>query len=87
MTKTIHFNTGRQYTANGQRVTATLHDDGAVTFYDHDRIVYGEFKLPLHCSFDQTEVMHWYDANQTRNTTRAYQDGLQHGGCNSVYGG
>ena len=27
MSKTIHFNTGRQYTVHGQRITATLHDE------------------------------------------------------------
>lgn len=87
MTKTIHFNTGRKYTANGQRVTATLHDDGVVTFYDHDRSVDGEFQMPLHCRLTQTEVMHWYDSYQAPNTARSWQDGIARGGCNSKYEG
>lgn len=85
MTKTIHFNTGRKYTIHGQRITATLHDDGEVTYWDHDRQVHGSFTLPLHCSFDQTEVMHWYDSGMAQGGTRAWQDGMMRGGINSVY--
>lgn len=62
MTTTIRFNTGRRYAAEGQLVVATLHDDGVVTFMDHSRGVDGEFRLGKHCSFNQTEVMHWYDS-------------------------
>jgi hypothetical protein len=29
--KTIEFNTGRRYSAEGQFIKATLHDDGVVT--------------------------------------------------------
>ena len=83
--KTIHFNTGRKYTANGQRVTATLHDDGVVTFFDHDRSIDGQFELGLHCSFNKTEVMHWYDSGTAHNTTRSWQDGMTRGGVNSKY--
>ena len=87
MTKTIQFNTGRKYTANGQRLTATLHDDKVVTFWDHDRMVHGEFKLGQHCSFNQTEVMHHYDNSLHRGTSRAWADGMQRGGCNTKYEG
>lgn len=82
--KTISFNTGRKYTANGQRIVATLHDDGFVTFFDHDRMVDGEFRLGVHCSFDQTEVMHWYDSGMARNTTRSWADGMQRDGVNTL---
>jgi hypothetical protein len=81
--KTISFNTGRKYTEAGQLITATLHDDGVVTFMDHSRCVDGEFKLGLHCTFNQTEVMHWYDSNQAHGTLRSWQDGMMRGACNA----
>ncbi len=84
MAKTITFNTGRKYTAQGQRIVATLHDDGIVTFFDHDRQVDGEFKLEKHCSFNQTEVMHWYDSGMCRNTARSWADGMLRGGVNTL---
>lgn len=83
--KTIHFNTGRKYTANGQRITATLHDDGVVTFWDHDRMVHGEISCRDPANFTQAKVMNDYDHNLHANTTRAWQDGMQRGGVNSVY--
>jgi hypothetical protein len=83
MAKTIEFNTGRKYTAEGQFIKATLHDDGVVTFMDHSRSVDGQFKLGLHCSFNQTEVMHWYDSGTAHGTQRSRADGLYRGGCNA----
>ena len=80
--KTIEFNTGRKYTSEGQFIKATLHDDGIVTFMDHSRGVDGEFRLGLYCSFNQTEVMHWYDAGKALGTGRSWADGLMRGGCN-----
>lgn len=85
--QTIHFNTHRKYTEAGQRITATLHDDGVVTFFDHDRMIDSEFKLGAHCTFNQTEVMHWYDSNTAHNTRRSWEDGMQRGGCNSKWEG
>lgn len=81
----LDFNTGRKYTAHGQRITATLHDDGVVTFHDHDRMVDGEFPLGQHCQFNQTEVMHWYDSGTAQGTKRSWVDAFQKGGCNSEY--
>jgi hypothetical protein len=81
--KTIEFNTGRKYTANGQFIKATLHDDGVVTFFDHGRMIDGEFKLGQHCQFNQTEVMHWYDSNMAKGTARSWADGMLRGGCNA----
>lgn len=82
--KTISFNTGRKYSAEGQRIVATLHDDGVVTFFDHDRYVDGQFKLGEHCSFNETEVMHWYDSGFAKGTQRSWQDGMMSDGCNAL---
>ena len=79
----IQFNTHRKYTAEGQVIVATLHDDGVVTFMDHSRKVDGQFTLGQHCTFDQTEVMHWYDAGMARGTARSWSDGMLRGGCNT----
>jgi hypothetical protein len=87
MAKTIHFNTNRKYTANGQRITATLHDDGVVTFFDHDRMVDGEFSLPSDVPFNRITIMNAYDRYEAPNTARSWQDGLMRGGCNSKYEG
>jgi hypothetical protein len=82
MPKTIEFNTGRMYTAEGQFIKATLHDDGVVTFFDHSRGVDGQFVLGKHCTFDKTEVMHWYNGG-VRGTARSWADGMMKGGCNT----
>ncbi len=37
--KVISFNTGRQYTANGQRIKAVQMDDGRIAFTDIDRCI------------------------------------------------
>lgn len=96
MGKTIHFNTGRKYTANGQRITATLHDDGVVTFFDHDRSVDGEYNLAaltgasgedLELFHNQGAVMGEYDGMRAPNTQRSWQDGMMRGGVNSQYRG
>lgn len=81
--KTIQFNTGRQYTAEGQVIVATLHDDGVVTFMDHSRSVDGQFKLGLHCQFNETEVMHWYDSGTAGASRRSWEDGMLRTGCNA----
>ncbi len=85
MAQTITFNTGRKYTAQGQQITATLHDDGVVTFWDHSRMVDGQFTLGPHCQFNQAEVMHWYDAGKAPGTVRSHADGMRRGGCNSTH--
>ena len=81
MPKTISFNTGRKYTAEGQFIVATLHDDGVVTFMDHSRSVYGEFKL-CGSRFDQSVVMHAYDNNIAEGTARSFADGMYRNSCN-----
>ena len=81
---TIHFNTGRQYTTNGQRITATLHSDGVVTFFDHDRGVDGEFEL-FGVVFTQAVVMRVYDNDRAPSTRRSWADGMLRGGCNATF--
>jgi hypothetical protein len=85
MAKTIHFNTGRKYTAHGQRITATLHDDGVVTFFDHDRMVDGQFEMTHFDTFGAALVQWKYDRYHAPNTKRSFEDGMQRGGCNSKY--
>lgn len=57
----IAFNTGRAYSAAGQRIAAARLDDGRVAFVDIDRrlayVILGEPELT------QAEVMHAYDQN------------------------
>jgi hypothetical protein len=83
---TIEFNTGRKYTTEGQFIKATLHDDGVVTFMDHSRGIDGAFALGKHCSFNQVEVMHWYDSGQYTSNERSRADGMYRGGCNTRSG-
>lgn len=83
MARTIEFNTGRKYTAEGQFIKATLHDDGVVTFFDHSRGIDGQFTLGQHCQFNETEVMHWYDSNMASSGRRSWADGMLKGGCNT----
>jgi len=88
--KTIHFNTGRKYTTNGQRITATLHDDGIVTFYDHDRMIDGEFAMaafPYAQDLTWAEVMAAYDGGIGLGTQRSFLDALPQGSVNSVWQG
>lgn len=84
-TKTLRFNTGRKYTANGQRITATLHDDGIVTFHDHDRMIDGEFKINNPAFFSEAVVLGRYDRNEYERSNRCWQDAMMAGGCNSTW--
>jgi hypothetical protein len=84
MTKTIKFNTGRKYTADGQIIIATLHDDGVVTFCDHSRQIDGQFELLDLDGFTQAAVMHEYDNYNYQPTTRSMSDGMYQGGCNTM---
>lgn len=43
----LAWNTGRQYTREGQRLMAELTPKGTVIFADHDRMIYGETKEPV----------------------------------------
>lgn len=94
MTQTFHFNTGRKYTAKGQRITFTIHDDGKrITFWDHDRIIDGEIDLSGSnllirakvCedeAFARKMVLQRYDAGEYVSTVASWQDGCFTKGCN-----
>lgn len=78
---TIRFNTGRLYTRNGQPITATLHDDGVVTFMDHGRGIAGSFVLGSR-EFNERTVMEAYDWNKYHSDARSWRDGMTRGACN-----
>jgi hypothetical protein len=84
MTKTIHFNTGRAYGRHGQRIAATLHPDGRVTFSDHDRMIDGEFNLPDPALFSEGTVLRRYDRGNYTPSKAALENGLLPGGCNAL---
>jgi len=58
----VAWNTGRQYTKEGQRIAATIYQ-GFVCFSDYDRMVSGAFP---HTSDDdlKDQVMDHYDNNK-----------------------
>lgn len=71
----ITFNTGRLYTAEGQVITAELHDD-RVLFKDHSRLICGEVVEPYPRPLTSLDhfvrwVMHRYDSNQYRMSVDA----------------
>jgi hypothetical protein len=68
----IKFNTGREYTANGQRIAAALQNNGDIVFVDVDRQIDGVISagaltcddvLALGC-FTQQGIMGSYDRNE-----------------------
>jgi hypothetical protein len=83
--KTISFNTGRKYTAQGQRITATLHDDQTVTFWDHDRHIDGQFQLEPGQAFNARLVLACYDQYKYTSNGRSLKDGMMRDGCNAAY--
>jgi hypothetical protein len=83
--KTIRFNTGRKYTAFGQRIVATLHDDGIVTFHDIDRMITGDIGVLDVDLFNPRSIMNAYDANHYTSSTRAWKDGMMRGAVNSQW--
>lgn len=66
----IQFNTGRRYSAQGQRIVAVLHDDGIVSFNDHDRMIWGEYKPMFPEDFGKQQVMSCYDSGDYRMSSR-----------------
>jgi len=86
ISKTICFNTGRAYTPEGQKITATLHPDGVVTFFDHSRKVDGMFKkADFSGEFGAALVRRAYDSGKCTHNIRSFEDGMSRGGCNSKY--
>jgi hypothetical protein len=68
----LKFNTGREYTKNGQRIAATLQENGDIVFVDVDRQIDGvisagaltcEDVLAFGC-FTQRGIMESYDRNE-----------------------
>jgi hypothetical protein len=60
LTKTLAFNTGRQYSEAGQRIAAGLLDDGGIIFVDIDRGL--EYLIaPGAARFTQSSIMGAYD--------------------------
>ena len=68
----LKFNTGREYTANGQRIAAALQDNGDIVFVDVDRQIDGVISAgALTCEdvlafgyFTQRGIMESYDKNE-----------------------
>lgn len=85
MTKTIHFNTKRMYSKLGQRISATLHDHGVVTFWDHDRMIDGQFTVLDDVFFNQGSVMSEYDGGRYKNTQQSWLDAMMPEGHNHTY--
>ncbi len=61
--QTISFNTGRPYSADGQRIAAGQLDDGRVLFVDLDRRL--SYVTATPCELEPAAVMRAYDANDT----------------------
>ena len=60
LTKTLVFNTGRQYSEAGQRIAAAQLDDGSILFVDIDRGL--QYLIaPGAASFTQDSIMAAYD--------------------------
>jgi hypothetical protein len=69
----ISFNTGRGYTAHGQRIAATQLPDGSVAFCDIDRGI--DYITTGPCDLTQSAVMSAYDHNRTEGSWYALPDG------------
>lgn len=57
----IAFNTGRKYTAKGQRIAAAQIDDKTY-FVDADRMISGVFTVPV--ALTESAIMRAYDAGK-----------------------
>lgn len=58
--KTLAFNTGRQYSDNGQRIAAGLLENGNILFVDIDRGL--EYLIPAGAAaFNQNSILAAYD--------------------------
>jgi hypothetical protein len=82
--KTITFNTGRSYAKNGQVITATLHEDNVVTFFDHSRMIDGTISFdPEIETFNAAMVTQCYDCGYHKSSKRSFEDGMTRNGANS----
>lgn len=72
-----HWNTGRLYQADGQRISAHSLADGTVLFNDHSRGIWGEFQrfpdapAPATPNALRWLVMEHYDRNDYRMSVAA----------------
>jgi hypothetical protein len=57
----LKFNTGREYTKNGQRIAATQLENGEIVLLDIDRHI--DVMLPAGVEFTQADIMWAYDLN------------------------
>lgn len=57
--KTIQFNTGREYSDQGQRIIATQLEGGQIVVLDLDRHI--DLMLPATVEFTQADIMQAYD--------------------------
>jgi hypothetical protein len=57
----LKFNTGREYTKNGQRIAATQLESGEIVLLDIDRHI--DVMLPAGVEFTQADIMWAYDLN------------------------
>ena len=57
----LKFNTGREYTKNGQRIAATRLENGEIVLLDIDRQI--DVMLPAGVEFTQSDIMWAYDRN------------------------
>ena len=55
----LKFNTGREYTENGQRIVATQLDTGHIVMVDLDRHI--DLMLPAGVDFNHADIMQAYD--------------------------
>ncbi len=85
MQQTIHFNTGRPYGAQGQRISATRYTNGRVTFFDHDRNIDGEFYLRDARFFNERIVLSYYDNSGYTATAESLADAKAPRGPNAAW--
>lgn len=62
MQKAISFNTNRQYTANGQRIAASVLTNDQILMVDVDR----GLEYVLDCDLNQSSIMAAYDRHDGR---------------------
>lgn len=83
--KTLSFNTGRDYTAKGQRIAAALLDNGDIVFFDCDRRIHGTIaangltreEMISFGQFTQKAIMSDYDQNRYENNLSGNEEIVQ----------
>jgi hypothetical protein len=78
----ITFNSGRMYSAEGQIITAELHEDGKVLFDDSSRHIWGEFQAN-----DVDFIKKWWSTHPeafASGVMRRYDEHKYQMGCNGL---